>query len=480
MSLAIRWMESIFGTHLDDLGGWRGVGVRTGRTLFLAVREFRSDACFERAAGLTFATIVSLFPLGILFVTIAGSIGEGDEVIRYVEREVIPSLAPEFSDSLVRWLDETISRKAFQSWRTDLISVLASLGLLLSALGVLVTAERVFNRIWKVPGRRTYLQKLTTFWVILTTSPLMILASMALGDFLVPEGGILRRFTESYPALKQLHALLVPTMVGFLAFGVAYLFLPTARVRVASAAAGALVAAILWEASKRGFYLYVWGSGRDTNFYRQIAAVPLFLIWIYITWVVILLGGEVSYTHQNQRLLSRMFRRTRERRRASPSFAGIYVLARIAGAFETGAAAPGRGELAEELGVEESELSSLIAALVDGGLLVENASTPGAYVLARHPRTVRLADVVRELWQEELAPAPSPPGAQAVGVRVEEAFRRGRGAFLDTLGDLTLQGLVAAGSHDASSASASAAAVPASAAAAGETRTLADAVDSPP
>ena len=446
------WLKQrLFAPYLDDLRGPRGLGVQLGRVLYLAVQEFRSDFCLERAASLTFATIISLFPLSVLFVTVAGSLAGGEDITSFVREKLVGYLGSEFKEPLEGVLRDSAEGR-FTSWPTGLVNMIAGLVLLLSALGVLVTAERVFHRIWKVPSRRSYFQKLTTFWVLLTTSPLMILVSISMGNYLTPTDGSIRDFLSQPFVAELIYGWLVPIGVGFLAFTLVYLFLPSTRVRIHSAAAGAIVAAVLWEASKRGFTSYVSFTGRETHFLRDIAAIPLFLLWLYLSWAITLWGGEISYVFQNLRVLSMDARRQSGERRFSLAFLGVYLLSRIGDTFQRGKPAPSLGTVAGELGLDDGALTEVAAVLTDRGLLVEGAQSRGKFTLAQHPGRVALGELVKSLGESEFSGEVSVfvnhdplegtgAAVPSVSRQLNELFERARAGASRAFGDLTLEEL---------------------------------------
>lgn len=445
----------LFARDPTELRGLSGYAIQTARLFYLSAREFRHDFCFERAASLTFASIISMIPLSVLFVGFAGLLGGGERIIEFVEEKIFQHLAPEFQKDLSQWLEEYVSPDAFRAGPTELVNLGALVGLLLAALGILTTAERVFNRIWKVRGTRSYLQKLSAFWVILTTSPFMVVASIWVEGFLVPEGGVIEKLTNAYWFVDALYNLLVPVFIGFIAFSLLYIFMPSARVNVRSAAVGALVAALLWELSKRAFYLYVLHAGAVTNFYKQLATVPLFLIWLYVTWLILLLGGEISYVHQNLTTLSD-FRAAKSPRclRFPRGLIGLYLLLRVQAAFRSGGPPLKLTEIGEELGESPDVVKPLIGRLAESGILVADIRAPDCYVLARHPATVKIQDVLRVLLEtgsgketSPISPLPAPrKGGQdqdqaTAATGLEALYRRAWEAFLGTFQGVSLEDL---------------------------------------
>jgi YihY family inner membrane protein len=386
--------------------------------------------------------------LAVLFVSFVGLLGAGQEIINYVEERVFPLVAPEFKQTLSDWLHRYISPTAFREGPTGIINIAAIVGLIMGALNILLISERVFNHIWKFHEKQNYIQKLTIFWVILTTSPFMILASMWLESFLVPEGGFIQRLLQEHWILGAFYRAGIPFFVGFIGFSLLYLFLPSAQVQIKSAAVAGLMATILWYISKRGFYFYVLHAGAITNFYKHLATVPLFFIWLYVTWLIILWGAQLSYAFQNYEFLSNLRKREIGNRKYSLAFLGIYTLSRAHASFRGKAPPPGQEEIADELGIQENTVKHLVNLFVDMGILMEDARSPGHFILAKDPRQIVLSQIIQSLHAEQfpgearkaLLPAfhTSVPPQSSSSNCVEDLFSKAYQAFFNALGTETL------------------------------------------
>ncbi|KUK50305.1 MAG: hypothetical protein XD77_1548, partial [Marinimicrobia bacterium 46_47] len=172
----------------------------------------------------------------------------------YVQDRVFPFVAPEFQQELSNWLNTYISPTAFRGIKSGIINLMAIVSLLLAAMAVFVMAERVFNHIWKVRERRSYLQKVVAFWVVLTTSPFLILMSIWLMNYINPPGGMIDQLIQSSWFLRLMYNNLVPLGISFAAFTLVYIIVPSISVKFKYAAWGGLISAILWELSKKTFY----------------------------------------------------------------------------------------------------------------------------------------------------------------------------------------------------------------------------------
>lgn len=422
-----------------------------GRLLYLSLWKFNRDFCFDRAASLAFATIISLIPLAVLFVSFVGLLGGGEEIIRYVQEKVFPVVAPEFQDELVGWLEKYISPTAFRAGPAGLINLAAVVGLVMAALNILITAERVFNHIWRAKGARHYFQKVTAFWVLLTSSPFLILASIWVGNLIAPKGGTVENFLNTHWWAGAAYRGLAPLLVEATCFTLIYLFLPSTRVQIRSAVTAGLSAAVLWELSKRAFYLYVARAVTVTNFYKQLATVPLFFLWLFVTWIILLWGCQLAYAIQNFKTLSRLQEKGLTGQKYSLPFLGLTLLFSIQEAFVKGQDPPALEQVADRMEVPVEALEELAAILCEQGILMEDAAQPGRYGFKKHPATISIDQVVRRLFEKEfpaeaqrfspLAQARSTEGnlKEAPLTAADALFRRAYGELMKVFSGKTLE-----------------------------------------
>lgn len=375
-----------------------------GRLLYLTIWKFGKDSCFDRAAALSFATIISLIPFAVLFVSFVGLLGGGEHIMRYVHQKILPAIAPEFQEDIIDWLQRYISPTAFKAGPAGLINLVAVIGLFMGALNILVTAERVFNQIWKTKTSRPYFQKATAFWVLLTSSPFLILASISIGNLIAPPGGAVEAFMAHHWWARLTYRIIMPIIVETACFTLMYFYLPSTRIHLRHALIAGACAALLWELTKRAFYLYVSHAVNIINFYKQIATVPLFFIWLFITWIIILWGCQLTYALHHKEILYRdQLKDHDESQIYSFFFLGLYLLFRIyESSIDSQTPPPSIGEMARDLDIFSTERLEIVAeSLVNHGFLVEDVRNPGKYVLSRHPSRISVSTIFRILYEEE-------------------------------------------------------------------------------
>ena len=413
-----RIKDALFTQSPQELRGVSGFMVKIGQVIYLTAAKFRKDFCLERAASLTFFSIISLIPLTVLFFSIARSMNQG-EVIKDWFLDKIPGLvAPGLDEEIRTWLDNYIGTNALvPDVDTELVNITAVCGLVIISLGIFIAAERVFNHIWQVHRQRNYLQRLVVFWVILTTSPLLAMASLSADAALDAANIEILRSVEDSAAFAM--------VFGFLAFSMMYFFLPAVKVRLGSAVIGGLVAALLWQLSKYGFSHYLERITKVTTFYSQIAAVPLFLIWLYVTWMVVLIGGQVSFVHQNRTSLARLSRENAGDGKRSLPALGFYILYRVGSAFRIGGEIPSLREVTQDLGMARGEgVERAAEILLEQGILLGDGARDSRHTLACDPARVNLSEVAAALRDEEFPGESSAAEAAKGGKEADIAIRR--------------------------------------------------------
>ena len=371
------------------------------RMFFLSAIEFRRALCFERAANLSFTTLLSLIPLAVLFFSFAAVLAGGDRIVEWVKETLLPFVAPEVHGQIEGWLDANISTDALKQGKAGLVNTVAIVGLLMASVGLFTASERYANIIWEVKKRRSYFQRAVAFWCILTTSPFLVALSISMGEWLVPQGGTLDQLLEQSAILRFIYDLLVPIVVSFVGFVLVYMFLPNTKVRLRSAAVGGLFAAVVWTVSKRGFFLYVSSRSAVGSFYGGLATIPLLLVWIYLSWAVVLAGCVLAYTHQHFDDLEARRKEAKRRKKTSRLRTGFVLLEKAVLAFREGGSPVRRSDIQTVLEVSGQEVEDCGDILVDMGVLVTVEADEPAWWPGRPPEDIKLLPVVTRLLAED-------------------------------------------------------------------------------
>jgi membrane protein len=367
------------------------------RMIYFTGSEFARSRCLARALELAYGTLFTLVPFTTLLLLIARAAGTMDRWIEdgrsFILELTLKALPPEDEAAILKVIDQAFYAiaRGLETGST-LKSIISVLVLVAFSIGLLLSIENVFNDIFGVQRRRPLLSRVTVYWTILTLSPLFLAASMYSRSWML--AFMVDHQLES-PLTHWALRFLVPFLVSAMAFFVLYLKLPYTRVRPAAAIGGAIVACALWEVAKTGVRFYVAQNVTYRNVYGTLGTIPIFLLFLYVTWVIILLGAEVAYAshHFHQIRRREILRHLGER--VHPSYLAVKLAVLLADRFRRGAGPAAADDLAERLEIEAAQVEGMLERLEDADLVVAVAEPEGAFQLARSPSAVTLEALVR-------------------------------------------------------------------------------------
>lgn len=249
------------------------------------VRRIGEDRCLQAAAALTYTTLLALVPLAAVGFAIFSAFPRFASMRGQVEDFVFENFAPHAGDTIRTYLTTFLGN-------TQGLTSLGVVFLLISAVLLLSTIENTFNGIWRATARRPLTTRLLAYWAVLTLGPLLFGASLSVSSYMW--GQMIAAGGEAARGPAAIAGRLFPFVMEIFGFAVMYMVLPHATVRLRNALAGAAVAAVLFEALKKVFGIYVQMFAGYQTIYGALATVPLFLIWIHLSWTVALLGGIVA------------------------------------------------------------------------------------------------------------------------------------------------------------------------------------------
>jgi membrane protein len=246
--------------------------------------RFLDDRCFETAGALAYTTLFALVPLSMVVFGILSAFPVFDawtaQLTNFVFSNFVPSSARVVEEKLREFADSTSK-----------LTIPGVSALLVSLLVTMWSIESTFNRVWRVPTPRPRWVRFLMYWTLLTLGSLLAVASLATTSYLF-----------SLPALSGVEQLdwsqrllsYLPNLVELLIFSSAYWLIPHRSIPLRFALAGGLFATVLFELAKRGFAAYLLGVPSYEQLYGALAVVPIFMLWLYLSWVVVLLGASFA------------------------------------------------------------------------------------------------------------------------------------------------------------------------------------------
>ncbi|HVB15383.1 MAG TPA: YihY family inner membrane protein [Stellaceae bacterium] len=375
------------------------------------LHRFSRDGCFAASGALSYTALVSLVPLGVIGLGILSAFpnfaGTRQELLALVFRNFVPQISEQAA-----WWFEYFASSAAQTTAIGIVGTAAT-GILL-----LVTVEDRLNALWRVTTARPWSQRVLAYWTLITLGPLLIGMSLTLSTYLdtaARRAGLdpdaIAAFASGWP---HVIARVIPFLLELVACTLLYCIIPNCAVRWRDGAAGAAVAAVAIEMLKIGFAIYIEAMSYYQTVYGALAAVPIFLLWMYVTWNAVLLGAVVAANLPTWRVDERLAHLTSGGVRLGFSLALVAALARAQrhGATRRTAA------LAAELGVATSVVDEHLQTLAQAGFTAPTQD--GGWVLAWNTETATLHDLYLALglplagswtarplapWQVQVAPA---------------------------------------------------------------------------
>jgi membrane protein len=344
------------------------------RTLVLVIREITDGDLNMRAMSLVYTTLLSLVPL----LALSFSILKGFGVQNQLRNTLVTVLEPLGDEKAVELTDTIIG--FVNNMNVGVLGVVGLGFLVFTVVSLMQKIESAFNSVWRIRLARSFGERFTTFLSAITVGPLLIFSAMAITGLAL---------NSSFMGYVQSHALLgglVDVLTGLLpfalivtAFTFLYMFIPNTSVRLPAAFGGGLVAGILWKALSLGFTTYAAGASNYQLIYATFATAILFMIWLYLNWLILLIGASISFFRQHPEVVNTGLRDVH----FSPALAENYslsLLTKIGRRFYGHEKPYTVDALATIYDVPSHALEYCLHLLVEVGVLTETDETPSTFV----------------------------------------------------------------------------------------------------
>jgi membrane protein len=249
-------------------------------------QRFVDDKCFETAGALSYTTLVSLVPLAVavlaMFSVFPVFQPARDTLINFVFNNFVPSAGETVQKTLLTF--------AANASKLTGISILV---MLFSALSMMISIEDRLNRIWRVHQARSWGSRLLLYWAALTLGPILIVGGIAVTSY-VTAAPLLHGAATRVGAIGESLLTTLPFVVTFFTLWLMYTVIPNCKVSRRDAAIGALLGAVLFEIARWGFTVFVRNAQSYQQIYGVLAAIPIFLLWIYLSWVIVILAASIA------------------------------------------------------------------------------------------------------------------------------------------------------------------------------------------
>ncbi len=250
------------------------------------LEHIKSERITVSAGHLAYVSLLSLVPVIVVFFMIMSAFPAFSEVREQLENFIFTNFVPTAGDVVQDYLADFVSNASG-------MGAVSIVSLLVVALLLISNIDKTFNHIWRTQVERPFIFTFAIYWMVITLGPFLIGSSIVVSSYLAG----LATFAEEYtPGLGTFFLKLVPSFAATGAFLILYMIVPNRPVRVKYALCGALLATVLFELSKKGFSFYVTSFPSYEVIYGAIAVVPILFVWVYLCWIVVLLGAVFTYS----------------------------------------------------------------------------------------------------------------------------------------------------------------------------------------
>ena len=382
---------------LEELPKRKSFLLRQLRMILLAYRGFKEDRIQLRASALTYYTMLSFVPVLALIFGIARGFG----IESLIQDELMKNF--EGQREVLKWTLD-FAQRMLEMTRGGWIAGIGLLILFWSVLQVLGNIENAFNQIWQISKSRSYVRKLSDYFAILLFAPILMILS---GSFTVVISARISQIAGGNSILGYIGPALIflirlaPYVMMWLLFMLLYMVMPNTKVKFGAALLAGIVAGTLYQFVQWGYVTFQVGVSRYNAIYGSFAALPLFMIWVHLSWLIVLFGAELSFAYQNvkqyefeadtENISLRLYRRIL-----------LLVMVRVVKSFEKGLPPLTSDVLSDSLKLPVRLVRRVLNELLEAGLVVETVTSDPrerGYVPATDINRITVSYVL-DRWQE--------------------------------------------------------------------------------
>ncbi|MCK5825949.1 MAG: YihY family inner membrane protein [Desulfuromusa sp.] len=415
-----------------DLSFFQRISLRQVQTAALVLRDFGTNQCFLRAAALTYYTMLSLVPLLALTFTLLKAFG----VQNLLQPLIIEKLNVgdgQVADVVLSYINNT---------QVTRLGAVGLIFLIIAVVSLLTNVEKSFNYVWGVKSVRPILRRFADYLSVIFVGPLLIISAISMTSTLT-SNSLVQKLLEMQMVGNLILLLfkVTPFVFMWLAFTGLYVFMSNIKVEWRAAFVGGVVGGTLWQIAQVGYVHFQVGVGRYNAIYGTMAALPIFMVWLYLSWVIVLFGLGVCYAKQNLRTSGRDLRGSEVSRNSFEQIA-LALLVTLADRFASGEPPVSHEQLAKYLFIPPRLCRGIINLLLKVGFVTEISTLTGhrQYQLGRSAEDLSVAEIIRKMGdcgKEALHLHPHPQTLIAL-----ETYQRIEDLVTESLDGVTLKDLV--------------------------------------
>lgn len=363
--------------------------LRQIQTVALVFRDFNSNQCLLRASALTYYTMLSLVPLLALTFALLKAFG--------VQNLLQPLIIEKLNVG-----DGQIAGAILSYINNTQVARLGTFGLVflcIAVISLLTNVEKAFNHVWGIKEIRPPMRRFADYLSVILVGPVLIISAISMTSTLASHNLVQKLMgMQLVGSLILLLFKVAPFIFMWLAFTGLYIFMSNIRVEWRAAFVGGVVGGTLWQLAQVGYVHFQVGVGRYNAIYGTMAALPIFMVWLYLSWVIVLFGLGVCYARQNLRTSGRDLRGS-EVSNSCFEQVSLALLTTLADRFVHGRPALSNEQLAKVLFIPPRLCRNITEVLQKIGFVTEQCSRNGRshYQLGRSAEDLSLAEIFQKL-----------------------------------------------------------------------------------
>ena len=419
----------LWDTNLKKVGKFQVLFIRTLRIFYGATRDLASGLPTLRATGLVYTTLLSIVPL----LAVSFSVLKGFGAHNQLEPALISLLEPlgekgtQISEQIISFVDNMQ------------VGVLGSIGLaflIYTILSLVKKIETAFNDTWRIATTRNIVKRFSNYLSVILLGPVLLFAASGMSASFHSSAVVNKLLSiEPFGSALVLLGTIFPYILTVISFCFIYILVPNTKVRIRSAFYGAVIAAFAWKSVGSLFTAFVVNSTNYTAIYSGFAIMIIFMIWIYLSWLIVLTGASFAYYHQNPERISNKSQVIRLSSRLREKLA-LTIMQMVANSFHNRQPAWSIQSLAKKTTISEPAIDMIISALLEDNLLVMAHENDGygddgepTFIPARSLENISVNDILNVARSAEETPFLRPNNVDAVDqvsktiILVEDAIR---------------------------------------------------------
>ena len=385
---SILWPDEV------GLSALRKLLLKTLRITYVSIMDLMAGQLSLRAMSLVYTTLLSIVPLLALSFSVLKAMGAHNEIEPFLFQFLAPlgEQGIQIGENIIGFIDNIK------------VGVLGSVGLgllIYTVLSLVQKIENAFNMIWHVEATRSIGERFSSYLSVILIGPVMMVSALGM-TATVMNSSVITYFAaiEPFGSLIVMATKLLPYIMVMAVFAFIYMFVPNTRVRLSAALIGAIVAGFLWETSGVLFATFVVNSTKYTAIYSSFAVVIMLLIWLYISWLILLFGSNLAFYVQNPSSL-RVSREGFEISNRVKERLALLLIQMIGQKHYTGEEPPSLADLTGGISAPHTVVRYVLNKLIAQHLVIETNESPVTYLPTKSLDVLMLSDVIKAVRSAE-------------------------------------------------------------------------------